>query len=233
MLHQRLAFTLIVFGILVSLSGCDDNITITQTQENRPPKILLWGYDYETTEPISGPLNGPWVLPADPDGIDDIAAVILRFSSVTITSLIVRPDDASQVCRRPFYADMDTIDILPYLNKSIFSVTDPLYRREDGVYKSYLIYSLLTEGGLGNHGNVFGKSVKSCYFGQNYQYMNEDFGLYPPALPSPRDVFVTYTEFIISGVSIIVYDQSGDTASVSFPDIRVIFSNATEDQTSP
>ena len=232
----RTPLVLAIFGFLIANSGCDENITLIQGLENRPPRIILSGYDYEATRtirPMEGSFYGPWVLPADPDGKDDIAAVVLKLSNSVLISVIVRPDDSSQSCRRPFYAHMDTINILPYLWRDTFSVTDPLWRRDDDTYFSYLGYDLLSEGGLENHGDVFGKEIKSCYFGSNGGYMYEDFGLYPPALPQARDVFVTYAEFLVTGVSVTVYDQSGDSASVAFPDFRVIFSNDLEDQILP
>ncbi|MBI3004215.1 MAG: hypothetical protein HYY49_02220 [Ignavibacteriales bacterium] len=176
----------------------------------------------------------PWVIAADPDGADDIVAVVLRISSISIVSLIVRPDDASQECSRPFYASMDTIDVLPYLKKRTFNILNqPLQRGYNGAYTAYLSYSSLSEGGISNHADVFGQFVKFCRWGYDYLYMVEQFGLYPPALSSPRDVYVTYAEFFISGISMTVYDQSGATATVTFPDFYGIFTNTTEDQTPP
>ena len=235
MLHHRSAIMFAGFGFLLSISACGDNITITQArQDNRPPTILVQGADYEPGAHIRAPLPQLWVIATDPDGADDIAAVVLSISSISIVSLIVRPDDSSEVCRRPFYAPMDTINILPYLTKQVFSIPNlPLNRSGQSVYSSYLSYTLLTEGGISSHGVTFGQDVKTCRWGFDYLYMIEDFGLYPPALPTPRDVYLTYAEFSISGIRFTIYDQSGATASVTFPDFYAVFSNSMEDQTPP
>jgi hypothetical protein len=226
----------IVAGLVLAaaVTACGDEVTITQTHENRPPQILLSGPEYDVTAPIEAPFPTLWVLATDADGAGDIAAVILSVSSISLLSTIVRPDDAEEDCRRPFYADMDTIDIGPHFEKRTFRIEDmPLGRGTDGMYRTSLSYYLLTEGGLGRHGTVFGESIKQCRWGYDYLYMIEEFGLYPPALPAPRDVYVTYAEFSISGITMTVYDQSGAEASVEFPDARVFFTNSLESRVLP
>lgn len=234
MLHQRSVIILNVFGILLSISGCRDNDTINQIQENRPPKLILWGPDYDSGAHFRASLPQLWVLATDPDGGDDIAAVVLNISNIRIVSLIVRPDDSTDACSRPFYAPMDTINVIPYLKKQTFRVPNESLRRGDqGIYAASLSYRLLSEGGISQHADKFGQVVKSCRWGNDYLYMIEQFGLYPPALPAPRDVYVTYAEFFISGISITAYDQSGAFVTQAFPDFYAVFSNSTEDQTSP
>ncbi len=234
---HRKSTSLTVVAVVLSLSACKDNITVSEPNEsnppNRPPLIRLWGPEYDTTSPIKAPLQ-LWVLATDPDGVEDIAAVMLRISKVSLVSLIVRPNDPTDQCIHVYYAPFDTINVLPYMNKMNFTVhNEALYRTEVGVYTAYLTYDLLSEGGISAHGDVFGQSVKQCIWSYTYNYSIEFFGLYPPALPAPRDVFVTYAEFSISGISITAYDQSGDSATVKFPDFRGIFTNGMEDQTPP
>lgn len=234
MLLQRSIITLALFSILILNSGCKDETIINQYHENRPPKILLSGANYDSGAYVKSDEAQLWVLPTDPDGADDIAAVVLKISSISIVSLIVRPDDPTQECSRPYYVPMDTINVMPYLKKQTFGIDNlALGRANQGTYTSYLTYWILTEGGIGKHGDVFGQFVKPCRFGTDYLYMIEQFGLYPPALPSPRDVYVTHVELFVSGISITAYDQSGATAEVSFPNFYAVFSNSTEDQTAP
>jgi hypothetical protein len=235
MLQQRTIIKLAVFGISLSISACsDNNIAFNQTPENRPPKILISGDDYNAGSHIKAPLPQLWVVASDPDGADDIAAVVLKISNISLVSLIVRPDDSTQECSRPFYAPMDTINVLPFLKKQRFSVPkQPLRRGDQGAYSAFLSYDLLTEGGISQHADEFGQGVKFCRWGYDYLYMIEQFGLYPPALPSPRDVYVTYTELFLSGISITAYDQSGASVAVTFPDFYAVFTNTTEDQTPP
>jgi hypothetical protein len=228
------AIGLAAFVVLISATGCDDdNITITKPG-NRPPQILLSGPEYDDSEPLEAPLPMPWVVVADADGEADIAAVVLRISNARLVSVIVRPDDFQEECRKPFYADMDTIDIGHFLEKTEFRVSDQLlWKGTNGAYQAYLGYNVLTENGLGAHGNVFGPSVKDCRWGLDYLYMIEEFGLYPPALSAPRDVYVTYAEFVVSGISITAYDQSGASVTESFPDFRGYFTNDLEERTLP
>lgn len=234
MLHERSLVRLIVIGILFSVSACTENNTIVnQASVNRPPRILLSGADYIAGSHIRAPLPQLWVIPSDPDGADDIAAVVLKISRISLVSLIVRPDDSTQECSRPYYAPMDTINILPFLKKQTFSINLPLIRGTQGTYGAYLGYWSLSEGGISSHGDQFGTYVKLCRWGYDYLYMIEQFGLYPPALPAPRDVYVTYAEFFVSEISFAVYDQSGDSVSVAFPDFYAIFTNSTEEQTLP
>ncbi len=232
LLRSKIMFAF--FGIFLIILGCKDEITINQLQENRPPKILFSDANYESGTQVKTTLAQLSVLATDPDGADDLAAVVLRISSIGIVSLIVRPDDPSQECSRPFYAHMDTINVLPYLKKHSFSVDNlALARGTQGIYTAYLTYWLLSEGGISEHSDEFGQIVKPCRWGLDYLYMIEQFGLYPPALPAPRDVYVTYAEFFVSGISITAYDQSGATVTATFPDFYAVFTNTTEDQTSP
>jgi hypothetical protein len=234
---------LLIFGIgiiiFLQVSGCSDEITNNsyndiKYQDNQPPSIILWGPEIDSLSHFNYPLPQPWVVVGDPNGSDDIAAVVLRISKISIVSLIVRPDDSTEECSIPFYAPMDTINVLPYFRKQSFSVPNQVMRKGiDGNYYDYLDYYLFTEGGIVKNGDVFGPAVKQCRSSTDYLYMVEQFGLYPPALPLPRDVYVTYAEFLISGLSITVYDQSGESASVSYPDFYGRFSNWTEDQISP
>jgi len=226
-------------AILLSLSGCSDKITnVISTegthQTNRPPKILLWGPVYDSLAHFKDPLPQPWVIVGDSDGAADIAAVVLNISSIKIVSLIVRPDDSTLAYSFPYYAPYDTINVFPFLRTRTFSVPNLILGQiSSDYYAAYLSYSILSGGGIVNDGAVFGPVVKSTRSGYDYLYMVEHFGLYPPALSSPRDVYVTYAEFLVSGISITVYDESGATATVKFPDFYGTFSNFTEDQTPP
>ena len=227
------------FSLLALVFGCDDkagDILIVEktNQENRTPKIIEWGPVFDSAANYSNSMPQLWIIAGDQDGLDDITAVVLKVSSIKIISLIVRPDDSTQECSRPFYASMDTINILPYLKKKTLSIpSQALYRESNGVYTAYLSYNLLTEGGIRNQSDSFSDFVKLCRWGYDYLYMTEHFGLNRPAPLNPRDVYVTYAKFFISGISITVYDQSGSSATVNYPNFYGTFTNATEEQTQP
>lgn len=233
----------LIFGIgiiiFIQIAGCSDVVTNNtyndaDQKENQPPSIILWGPKIDSLEHYNSPLPQTWVVVGDPNGSSDIAAVVLRITKVSIVSLIVRPDDSTKPCSEPYYSNMDTINVLPFLSKTVFNIPDQFMTKSvDGHYYDYLSYNLFTEGGIASKSNVFGPSVKGCHGGYAYLLMFEQFGLYPPALSSPRDVYVTYAEFLISGLSITVYDQAGKSASVTYPDFYARFSNFTEDQTLP
>jgi hypothetical protein len=221
------------FVVAASLGACGDDGTVLQVPENRPPSIILAGPDYDTANPVRAPLPSLWVVATDQDGAEDIAAVMLRVSHVTLNSVIVRPDDSAQECRQPYYADGDTINILPYLEKTTFHVEHPIARSDGGTYTISPSYRLLTEGGLVSHSSVLGQWVKACRWGRDYLYMLEDFGIHPPALSRPRDAYVTYADVSLRGITVTVYDQSGASATQTFPDFRGIFTNSLEEATLP
>lgn len=228
----------ILVTIFTLISGCVETTTNifedNAKGENHPPQILLSSHEYDSLSQFKNEMPIPWVIVGDEDGQDDIAAVVLNIEKINIVSLIVRPDDSTNECSTPFYADMDTIDVTPFLKKMTFNISNKgIHRGNNGVYSAYLYYFVLTDNGIESHGDVFGASVKPCYSGYTYLTMFEHFGLYPPALPAPRDVYVTYVKLFISDISITVYDHSGASASVKFPDFYGIFSNPSEDKFLP
>jgi len=201
--------------------------------KTKPPQIILWSQEFNINEPVEAPIPPLWVVAGDKDGPEDIVTAVLNISSIKLNKLIVRPDDSTQECSRPFYADMDTINVKPYLKTDTFSVNQTILIQEGQKFNASLTFSLLTGGGLEKDGDVFGQSVKPCRWGTDYLYMVEHFGLYPPALSAPRDVYVTYAEFLLKGITITVYDQAGASATHKFPDFYCYFTNPLEKQTLP
>lgn len=228
---------LIIGVVIIIIAGCREGIINNlpgENNQNNPPQILLINDEYETADTIEGPLPYLWVVATDKDGSDDIAAVVLEISSVKLIDIIVRPTDPSEECMRPYYADMDTINIIPYMEKSKFRITKQLLQPySDGVYSTSISYLLLTEGGVEKHSSFFGEHIKSCRWGQDYLYMFESFGFYPPAPAPAQDVYVTYIKLLISGMKITVYDQSGETATKTIADFICYFTNSLEEQTLP
>ncbi len=232
---SRLALLMAAFIILSFLLGCEDKITVNvppPSVENSPPKILLSGPEFDPGNPVQAPLPRIWVLASDPDGADDIAAVFFHIKSITLNSLIVRPDSATEECRIIHYADMDTINIMPLLESMVFT-NDISLSKFNGVYYHYIDYYNLTPGGISAQSSTFGQQVKECSYGTDYNLYLERFGLYPPALPAARDVHVTRADFSLTDISITVYDQSGATDTAVFPDLEVFFTNSLEEEILP
>jgi len=231
-------FTFLIIGVIIFIAaGCREetiNNLTGENNQNNPPQILLINDEYETADTLEGPLPSLWVVAADKDGSDDIAAVVLEISSVKLMDIIVRPTDPSEECLRPYYADIDTINIIPFMEKTKFTITKQLLQlNSEGVYSTSISYLLLTGGGVGKHSSFFGEHIKSCRWGQDYLYMLESFGFYPPEPAQPKDVYVTYIKLLISGIKITVYDQSGETATKTIPDFICYFTNSLEEQTLP
>jgi hypothetical protein len=221
--------------ILLSMIGCEDEIIVNvppQTEENSPPVILLSGPEFDPSEPIQGPLEKIWVLASDPDGADDIAAVIFRIDTITLNSMIIRPDSATEECRRIHYADNDTINIMPFLETTVFTIEISLYR-QNSLHSFYATYPAFFPNQMSALSPYFGRTVKDCSYGGDYNLYLDRFGMYPPAIAVARDVHVTRIDLSLHDISITVYDQSGATATVEYPDLEVFFTNATEEATLP
>ena len=233
----RLCTATLAAGLAAAIvMGCEGDTTVRVvpvTVENSPPVILSSTPDFDDGERFEGGAPDLWIVPSDPDGADDIAAVFFHIDTVTLNSLIVRPDSAPEPCRRVNYSDMDTINVWPLLNSTAFEMNTPLSRLGSGAYAVYLDYFDLTDGGLVGWADEFGPQVKGCGSGLDYNLFFEAFGLYPPALPAPRDVHVTYADFTLRGVTFTVYDHAGATATRTYPDLSVYFTNPTEEATLP
>lgn len=229
--HYLLLFLSFLIPFLYSCKDDDDTAPL---EENAVPQILISGPEYDTINPIAAPLQSLWVIATDADGPEDIAAVILNISEIKMEALIVRPDDSTEICRLPYYSDNDTINLLPYLNKTSFSIVNqPLSRSFDNSHYAYLNFHIFSDGGLIKQHNSFGDWVKDCTNSDTYKYSIEQFGLYPPLIEAAQDVYVTYAKFRVKGIRIDVFDHSGASSSKSFPDFTCYFSNSMEDQTLP
>ncbi len=212
----------------------DDDEGTAPVEENAVPQILISGPEYDTINPIEAPFQNLWVIATDADGPEDIAAVTLNISEIVLEELIVRPDDSTANCRLPYYSDNDTINILPYLNKTSFSiVNEPLSKSFDNSHFAYLNYHVLCDGGLFKQHNSFGDWVKDCISSDIYKYSIEQFGLYPPLIDNAQDIYVSYAKFSLKGIRIDVYDHSGASSGKTFPNFSCYFSNMMEDQTLP
>jgi len=220
--------------VVFSVGGCDNSNTVTGPEEeaNSPPTIILSGPEYDPGQRIPGPSPMLWVVAGDPDGAVDIATVFLHVDTVTLNESIVRPDSIPEPCRWVNFSDNDTINVMPLLTTTTFKVERPL-SVSLGVYGRTLSYADLIPGGLRSYAPEFGGWVKDCWSGSDYRLFFETFGLYPPALPAARDVHVTYVDLSLKGIRITVYDQSGASATQTFPDFDVFFTTGLEEATLP
>lgn len=144
----------------------------------------------------------------------------------------MRPDSATEECRRIHYADNDTINIMPFLTATAFTIEFPLYRQKS-IHAFYATYQAFFPNQMSALSPYFGRTVKDCSYGGDYDLYLDRFGMYPPALAVARDVHVTRVDLSLHGISITVYDQSGATVVRTYPDLEVYFTNSTEEATLP
>jgi hypothetical protein len=57
--------------------------------------------------------------------------------------------------------------------------------------------------------------------------------LLPPATATPTDVFLTFVEVEYLGITVTVFDKVGESASTTFPDLRVAYSTTLESTIAP
>ncbi len=231
--------------------GCEDNITVEvppQQGVNKPPKFIMQGPEYPSgkIEFVGSEYQireaGPtfFVLVVDENGLDDIAAVFLNVDSILVQRVIARPDSSRTTCAAPSYADLDTFDVMPYIPISSLPgiINRPMSRQSTGFYAfGGFAFGALTYNNFRSQGlwawdpsGVIGPPVKCCTCGP---VSLEHFGVYPPAVPSPEDILITYVEFEFRGISITAYDAGALSATTTFPDLRLIYAMTEEQNAAP
>ena len=228
----------LVLAIGFIIGGCDDeNITVvTVPTENRPPRIIAQGPDFPAggvdVEFVHG---GPdlYVLVADPDGLDDISAVFLNVGSVTVHRVIARPDSGDS-CAEPSYAANDTFNIGTLIPSTFPGLVNfPMGLQAGGIYTTpnfcLLSFDCPAAPRIDRANASFGRSVRGCATGSFILW----FGVYPPAVPSPSDIFITYLDVEYTGITATVYDAAGLSAATSFPNLRLIHATEEERRVAP
>ena len=231
--------------LLASLTvGCSDKVNVTSVSkpsENRPPLIIRKGPAY-SSGPIDAGTSGQnlYVLVGDPDGLDNIAAVFLDVGSVVLHRAIARPGASTGFCEGPSYAALDTFDVMPIISTTYPGISDcPLEPSEGGYYSiggfifppafvtTPPVCSALPHLETGSE--FFGPLVGSTCFPLPFYAV----GVYPPAVASPRNIFITYADIEYKGISVTVYDAAGASATATFPDLRLVYQTAEERQATP
>jgi hypothetical protein len=210
------------------LAGCEDKVVVETGPEalgNRPPAILLQDPEFssETIWTTSRCGVSVRVLPVDPDGADDILAVLLNIDSIAVHQIIVRPAvDPDAPCVSVSYADNDTVDIVPWIPPALPGARNVSLRiSESGYYGVCMPFPDFEA-----IGEVFGPPEHHCWAGDGG--FLDSFAMFPPALPSPADVFLTLLEIEFVGTTVTVYDEAGANAVAVYPNIRVRYETPEE-----
>ncbi len=231
--------------LLASLAvGCSDRVNVTSVAkptENRPPLIIKKGPAYPSG-PIDAGTSGQklYVLAGDPDGLDDIAAVLLDVGSVVLHRAIARPGASLGFCEGPSYAPLDTFDVMPIIATTYPGISDcPLEPSGGGYYSIESFGFAPALGGsspacpvlphLENGSEFFGATLG----GLCYPLPFFAVGVYPPAVATPRNIFITYADIEYKGIRVTVYDAAGSTATATFPDLRLVYQTLEERQATP
>jgi hypothetical protein len=226
-------FALIVWmGLAVFVSSCGDRTenfqAVTVPDVNDPPLIVAQGPSWPSTAidlSIQGPPS-PYVIVADPDGLDDIALAVFSIQSAVLRRVIVRPDSMPYPppsCTMVAWSD--SVDITPMLPPTFAPLVERRAMDREGSMFTYHSFSWSPYSDGQAFPNIalaspyFGTPVNSC----GPQYPLSRFGIYPPGVPAAFDVNVTFAEIEYQGISATVYDGAGHTATTSFPPLRLIY----------
>ena len=157
-------------------------------------------------------------------------AVFFDVETIRIHDVIFRPDAGVPTCASVLYEDGNVIDPSPYLAvpTDVVGIRDSLMSRNvesDGVY----IHPPLRAPSLAELFDTLG-IPSGCNFGGGYR---EWLFLLPPAVPTPTDAFVTHLDVEFVGITATAYDKAGESATATFPDLRIVFTTGEEVATLP
>jgi len=217
-------------AVAVLLSACEDTVVnSTLQQENKPPSITVFGPDFpgNAVEVETVP-SSLYVVVADPDGFEDIAVVFLDIGSIVLNDVIARRDassDPPNFCtHRPLYVDNDVVDIASVLPASVPGHTKIFMSRSSGGIFVAPVFVLPN--------NYYGGSIllvdlqaQSSTFTDWEACASGGFGHFvvnPPTVPTPTGTFITLVDVTLTGITATVYDAAGASASVAFPELRVV-----------
>jgi hypothetical protein len=228
--HDRATLALTLVGLLVSSCGGDDVVinAVVTPLANRPPSIAFQEPTFDTTSILSRRSTAAVFLvqPADLDGIEDIAAAIMKVDSIAVTAVMFRPREESAYCANAAYVDGDTIDVSRWFTDSPGGagerILEHYYQPGSTAFVGYL-----PTPDLQSMGDVF-SSYLECY-----DHDLPVISVHPPAVPAPRDLFVTFMEADFFGITITVYDQSGASVVARYPDLHVRYETFEEERTLP
>jgi len=176
------------------------------------------------------------VVAGDPDGLDDIAAVVIECDSAVVYRIIARPSAVgSSGCLTSVYAANDTVPITALIPRALPGFARvPMDRVEGGLYRAAPICSSSVRCPCTPCLQAANPSLgpiqwSSCIFANSVDFL----AILPPAVPSPVNVFITYLDVEFRGIRATVYDAAGETAARRFANVRMIYTTPEERSVAP
>jgi hypothetical protein len=232
-LLRKIGFWWSVVLLVLVLASCGDDVKVTNVLPviNEPPRILAQGPSYPSTVIDTRTAGDPrlFVVVADPNGLEDISAVLFSVDTAIVTSATIRLDSLVAGFPTCAYSSVDTVDISS-LHPSTYSHTmeNELMDHAGGVYSMYP-FTAPFDGEF-----LFGPSafpridLANASFGIPLARCHQvgmsllRFGVYPPAVPVAIEVSLTRMDVEYRGIHATVYDAAGASASTSFPPLRLV-----------
>jgi hypothetical protein len=223
--------SLVLVAALMCLSAsCSEKTEVLRVEPvaNEPPTIVAQGPTWSAT-PIDLTVQAaprPYVIVGDPNGLDDIALAVFSIDGAVIRRIVVRPDSVlpDPYCSLITWSDSINIsNLLPStLRPSVENCS--MFRNGSSFTYTGFPYGFYYE----TCGAFPAFATASPYFGQPTRPCNGGnpltrFGVYPPAIPAPVDVNVTFVDVEYQGLRVTVYDGAGQTATTTFPTLRLIY----------
>ena len=195
---------------------------------NGPPTIVAQGPTWSAA-PIDLNVQAapkPYVIVGDPNGLGDIALAVFTVDAAVIRRIVVRPDS---VLPDPYCSSVtwsDSINITNLLPTTLGTGAENCLMFRSGSSFTFLGF---------NYGFYYESCVAFPQFAAASQYfgvptrqcgpsgMLSRFGVYPPAIPAPVDVNVTFVDVEYQGLRVTVYDGAGQTATTTFPPLRLVY----------
>jgi len=236
--------TCAAMGLALTLVGCGTKekvFYIYQTERNSPPAILQMGPQIsDDSLELRPQMEAPRfsVLVADSNGIDDISGAVLRIRSVALNRIIARPNAyLSEVCAALDYRDFDTVGIQSLVAHIYPGLSNYwMSRAQGGLFLGPPLCAFdsvcAAFPGIQGSTSALGLRLTPCYTRPFGSYLAH-WSLQPPVATPPRNIFVTYVDVTYIGVSVTVYDGTGDSTGAALSNLRIIYTTDEERHTEP
>ena len=226
-IRRRPALALVT-ALSLSSASCSEKAEIVRVEPaaNLPPAIVALGPTWPST-PIDLSVQAapmPYVIVGDPNGLDDIALAVFTVDAAVLRRIVVRPDS---VLPEPYCTAVtwsDSIDITGLLPATLNAGVENCLMSRNGSsftftgFAGYYYDACRAFPTFVTASPYFGVPTRPC----GPQTLSR-FGVYPPAIPAPVDVNVTFVDVEYRGLRVTVYDGAGHAATATYPPLRLVY----------